>query len=619
MNGLKHFSESERNLGNEDRFRVFETPFENEFFVGYENFVDDDFDDLVWIARHIIPVETMVLDAPLANRVDVIFEANIPIIFDGSVNSSFFTDQNFVVFGTQTGLHSGTFTLSDSNKTVTFDPDKDFGIGELVSVTLSGALCLQEPYVFSFQVQSINGGGSYNESRFSPYAVGNNTGALVASDFNNDGFPDIAVTRGDFKVIVFQKGTGKKKFRKTGEFRVGGIPGSLTFGDFNRDGNMDLAIATADKDQASSDFISILLGNGDMTFQSPQLFAVGAGPNSIQSGDLNGDGNPDLAVNNHFDKNVSVLLGNGNGTFQAQKTFPVDGFPRSMVIGDFNNDGKLDIASASGDNTTSEPGSGPGKGSLLLGNGDGTFQNKKSFNPNSAPFHMATGDFNEDGILDIVVANEDDIGLSSKVITLVLGNGDGTFEKPTKLDVDQEPRAVVVGDFKHDGHQDIAVAGFNKNHVSLLYGDGKGKFKKQVLFNTGDGPNSIVSCDFNKDGNLDLATSNVRSQDITILFDPPGFFNVPDIYNLSQNYPNPFNPSTTIHYQVPEDGNLEIKIFNLFGQVVKTLVNEDQRGGHYFIQWDGTNDFGMPVASGVYWYIIQAQNFTNIKKMMFLK
>jgi hypothetical protein len=93
----------------------------------------------------------------------------------------------------------------------------------------------------------------------------------------------------------------------------------------------------------------------------------------------------------------------------------------------------------------------------------------------------------------------------------------------------------------------------------------------------------------------------------------------PKEYALSQNYPNPFNPETKIQYQLPQAGNVTIKIYNALGQEVKTLVNEQAEAGSYYVTWDGTDDIGIKVTSGVYLYRIQAGEFVQTKKMVITK
>ena len=94
---------------------------------------------------------------------------------------------------------------------------------------------------------------------------------------------------------------------------------------------------------------------------------------------------------------------------------------------------------------------------------------------------------------------------------------------------------------------------------------------------------------------------------------------VPTKFDLSQNYPNPFNPSTTIKFSVPKATVVILKIYNMIGQEVATLVNEQKEIGFYSLTWNGKNNFNTQVASGVYIYRIVAGDFVSVKKMNLLK
>jgi hypothetical protein len=100
--------------------------------------------------------------------------------------------------------------------------------------------------------------------------------------------------------------------------------------------------------------------------------------------------------------------------------------------------------------------------------------------------------------------------------------------------------------------------------------------------------------------------------------DQPGSA-LPENYKLFQNYPNPFNPATTITYQIAKETNVKLAIYNSLGQLVKTLVNSNQSAGNYSISWDGTNELGTKVSSGIYLYRINTSGFTSVKKMIMLK
>ena len=239
--------------------------------------------------------------------------------------------------------------------------------------------------------------------------------------------------------------------------------------------------------------------------------SVGRFPTSVTAGDFNGDGNLDLAVINLGSHNVSVLLGNGDGTFRAAANYDVGFFPHSVTSGDFNGDGKPDLAVAS---------SGSNNVSILLGNGDGTFQAALSYGVGRAPVSVTSADFNGDGKLDLVAANGSfDTFAPEGSVSVLLGNGDGTFQAAVNYDVGFLPLSVMSGDFNGDGKLDLAVANQKSNSVSVLLGNGDGTFRVAVSYSAGTGPASVTSGDFNGDGKLDLVTANTYGNNVSILLD----------------------------------------------------------------------------------------------------
>jgi len=182
---------------------------------------------------------------------------------------------------------------------------------------------------------------------------------------------------------------------------------AVAMGDFNRDGKLDLALTNP-----SGDTVSVLLGNGDGTFQTAVTYATGNSgdhPSAVNAADFNGDGKLDLAVTNLNAKTVAIFLGNGDGTFTLNGSYSTTAGlfigPSAMTTGDFNGDGKVDLAiTDQSDNSVS----------ILVGNGDGTFtfQSPLEFTTGNFADGVAAGDFNGDGRLDVAVANYTDSTVS---------------------------------------------------------------------------------------------------------------------------------------------------------------------------------------------------------------
>jgi hypothetical protein len=328
----------------------------------------------------------------------------------------------------------------------------------------------------------------------SAFGAGTEPDSVAVGDFNGDGKLDLAVANEGSNNISILLGMGDGTFQAAVDYGAGTAPDSVAVGDFRRDGKLDLVVAND-----GSNNVSILLGNGDGTFQAAVNYGVGSAPTSVAVGDFNGDGKLDLAVVNELSNNVSILLGNGDGMFQAAVNYGAGLSLFSVAVGDFNGDGKLDLAVASG---------GSDYVSVLLGNGDGTFKTAVQYVAGLEPISVAVADFNGDGKLDLAVANYE-----SNNVSILLGKGDGTFQAAVDYGIGTEnypatPGSVAVGDFNGDGKLDLVVGGVESDNVSVvsvLLGNGDGTFQAAVNYGAGAGQTSVAVGDFNGDGRLDLA------------------------------------------------------------------------------------------------------------------
>jgi len=244
------------------------------------------------------------------------------------------------------------------------------------------------------------------------------------------------------------------------------------------------------------------------TFGAATNFPITYSLRKVATGDFNKDGNLDLAfATTGPNRNVSIALGDGTGQFGAAtnlNTSPPSALNTwSVAVGDFNNDGNSDLVTAN--NATNNV-------SLLLGNGDGTFGAATYFPVGSSPYTVAVADFNGDGNLDLATVNQ-----NSNNVSILPGNGNGTFGAATTLSVGSTPYFVVVGDFNKDGKSDLATANFGSSSVSILLQNANGTFGDATNFTVGNNPNYIAIGDFNGDNNPDLATSNQSSNNVSIL------------------------------------------------------------------------------------------------------
>jgi len=349
----------------------------------------------------------------------------------------------------------------------------------------------------------------------SALAAGSSPMSGVTGDFRGNGKLDLAVTNFAGKKVSVFLGNGDGTFQPRVNYDVGRLPGSgIAAGDLRGDGRLDLVVANF-----GSNDVSVLLGNGDGSFQAAVNYDVETNPTWVVAADLNRDGKLDLIVANSNCTNggppcgagtVSILLGNGDGTFQPQLVYDAGTNPDGVTAGDFNQDGNLDLAVANGNSVA------PSTVSILLGNGDGTFQPPVSYPLNTNGASVATADFNHDGKLDLAVV--DNIGL----LSILLGNGDGTFRPRVDYPAGSFPWGYAgIGDFNEDGNLDIAVANGaaygGPENLSVFLGNGDGTFQPQIQVATGTGPHGVIVGDFNGDGRLDLATPNYNDNTVTVL------------------------------------------------------------------------------------------------------
>jgi hypothetical protein len=310
----------------------------------------------------------------------------------------------------------------------------------------------------------------------------------IVADFNGDGNADIAFNPQELNTsILLGQGDGTFKLLST-NFSFDSLDVvPVAVGDFNGDGKPDLVVV-----DLFNDDLGILLGNGDGTFATSIIVTTPVSHPyfpTVAVGDFNGDGRIDVAYTD-LHAGVTILLGKGDGTFQPAVSYPVSlqaGIGANLVIvGDFNGDGKADLATTTSNSATV---------SILLGNGDGSFQPPIGVTVPDTPISLLAEDLNKDGKTDLVIGQRD-----NPVVSILLGKGDGTFQPPVNYAISSVPNSLAVGDFNGDGNADLAVTG-----LSILLGNGDGTFQLPIN-QTVSSSLLLVAGEFNGDGKTDLVT-----------------------------------------------------------------------------------------------------------------
>jgi hypothetical protein len=323
---------------------------------------------------------------------------------------------------------------------------------------------------------------------------------VAVADMNGDGHPDLVVARTAGATVLLNNGAGG--VASTQAYHASGFPSGIGVADFNGDGKLDVAVS------ASFDsIVHVISGNGDGTLHGAlnydyQSGGCGGSGEAIEVADFNHDGLPDVAVTDACNR-VTALINNGNFKFTVVlPTNPITANPARTTVADINHDGNPDIVIA-----------GASTISVLLGNRDGTFQPELVTNISGSGFHhVIAGDFNEDGNPDLAYTETAPPDSTDTTVGIILGNGDGTFQPlSTVLTAGELPNGLATGDFNNDGHVDLAVLNGGDgiiSTVSIFLGTGTGTFTSGSVLSTGAFPIAIQAVDFNKDGKLDLVVAN---------------------------------------------------------------------------------------------------------------
>ncbi len=556
---------------------------------------------------------------------------NVSVLL-GNGSGSFGAATNFDV-----GIHPISVTVGDFNK----DGNSDLAVANSIS----------------YDVSVLLGNGTGGFGAASNFNVGDIALFVIAGDFDKDGNSDLAVA--NFDNVSVLSGNGSGSFAAAGIYDVGNHPSSVILGDFNKDGNSDLAVANS-----FSGDISVLLNTSNPPNTAPTLnntgnptlaaiaqdvtdtnnsgtlisviLSRGAGGNPITDSDtgavegiavigvdntngtwqysINDGGNwinfvvsdtsatllrdtgkirflpnPGYKGTAEFtfrawdtsDGNISgttnVVTGVGGGTTAyssvteigsisiIHNTFDVGLRPYSIVVGDFDKDGNTDLVTANKSSQTV---------SLLLGNGDGTFKSASNFSTvgfnGLSPSSVAVADFNKDGKLDLVTANS-----ISNNISLLLGKGDGSFQAAVNfaLESASAPISIAVGDFNKDGKSDIVTVNNASQNISVLLGNGSGGFGTAKNFKVPSRPSSVTVSDFNGDGKSDLAVTSSYFNNVSILLG-----NGDGTFNSATQFDVGTNPNSVVVGDFNKDNKLDLAVANSDSNNVSILLGNGTGG-----------------------------------------
>jgi hypothetical protein len=469
-------------------------------------------------------------------------------------------------------------------------------------------------------------------------------GSMAAGDLDDDGKIDL-VTTSNMGVTVFRnnsQGAGIDSTLFVDRVNLPSLSSAdwitgIVLADLNGDGRLDVVTVLR-----SSNSIAAFLNTsipGTVSFGPRSDFTVGTMPQEAAAGDLDGDGKPDIVVANSaagWGTTISVLRNKtvgGSIDFEAQFELFSGDAPYSVCLRDIDGDLQPDIVVANkNDSYISIFRNVSIQGSL----GAGSFEAKADFPlpEGSGAYHIAPCDIDGDGKTDLALAQGGFGGTVLSLLRNISTSASLSFEPQVVISVPPDSRDVAAGDLDGDGRSDLATCSWEENAMSVMRNAGETRitansFQARTDFAAGKNPTTVLIADFDLDGRPDIAVGNFNNGSISIfrnVIAPPVTgvaASKEDLdgkeYRWLRNYPNPFNSTTRIVYEIPAPGRVKLRVFDISGHLVKTLVDEEEVSGSHEAAWNGGDEDGREVPSGIYFFRLDADGFSQTCKTLLLK
>ena len=484
------------------------------------------------------------------------------------------------------GRKAGTTAISGNTLTfgpgTAFKPGETvFATVTAAAQNSSGTQNLTKPFVFQFTAATAPAPGTFSGG--ADPTVGVNPQSVTLGDVDGDGDLDLLTASSlanslNNGTVSVRLNIGAGAYSGFQQVAVGRSPYQVVLSDVDNDGDLDLLTANSSQSYSGNNgTVSVRVNDGSGAFSGDQEVAVGDNPHAIALGDVDGDGDLDLLAANYtvYDNSnastVSVRFNDGSGLFGGTQSVLVGPRPVSLVLGDVDNDGDLDLATATSVGTTA---------SVRLNNGQGVFSGTQEVGVGFNPESVVLGDVDNDGDLDLLTANYYDYtntsgNYTSSTASVRLNNGAGTFSGSQNVPVGQGARSIALGDVDGDGDLDLLATNELRNVVGVRLNNRTGSFSVGPDVAVGATPASVALGDVDGDGKLDLVAANNAGTTVSVRLNQAAVSGVlgAALVGLAEQvslYPNPAHATVRLLLPAgPTPQPARVQFVNILGAVVR--------------------------------------------------
>ncbi|MFC1898291.1 FG-GAP-like repeat-containing protein [Candidatus Cloacimonadota bacterium] len=466
-----------------------------------------------------------------------------------------------ILFGTIIQLPD--YACSITSCDYDLDNDTDIFIGHNVNTGLQNQ---------SYTVLNNDGIGEFSQVDSSD-TLTTSLEKILLIKANTDDFPEMVIDYKDFTNTIPQT-YFRIYYNNSGEF--------ISYQDFLVGSDINIRMSASgfiNNDEyedivficGSYDTLGLMYNDCNGGLLEPEYFSFDNQINDVKCYDLDNNGLDDIIITGNY---LTIYF--NYGSYFNVHVIDNIGFSGFIIeLDDLDNDGDTDVITSQ-----------PGMNNLTLFNlfenlnGNIEFNSYIVRNPSIGYFELS--DLNNDFLPEIIMGKYDNLYIYENL-------GDFTISS-TSIIVDTNINntnnnvfTISTGDFDNNQYKDIVFSAHidNEPYIGLVFNNGDGSFQNEPV----NAYNELIS-------NNDV---------------------------LLTNYPNPFNPSTTIEFSIQIDSNIELSVYNIKGQNIKTIVNNEFTKGSHSIIWNGNDDSGNSVSSGIYFYKLKSGNFEKTKKMLLLK